>query len=109
MGDFLANNGIIITYILLGIAVFAAVASSVINMIANTKAAVMTLIGVGGLIVIALIAKGMASDEVTPLYDNFGIDAAASANVGMGLYTFYILSFLTIAAVVYTEISKIFK
>lgn len=109
MGDFLANYGIIITYILLGIAVLAAVGSSIMNMISNTKAAIMTLIGVGSLIVIALIAKGMSSDEVTSAYEGFGIDAAASSNVGMGLYTFYILSFLTIGAVVYTEISKLIK
>lgn len=110
MEDFFTNYGIPITYILLGIAVLAAVGSSVINMISNTKAAIMTIVGILALAAVAGIAKfALASDVVTQEYESFGIDAAASSNVGMGIYTFYILFFLTIAAALYTEISKIFK
>lgn len=109
MGDFLTNYGINITYILLGIAVLAAVGSSIMNLISNTKAAVITLIGIVALAVIAFIASSLASNEVTPLYEKLGIDTSTSGTVGTGLYTFYILAILTIAAVIYTEVSKIFK
>mgnify|MGYP000610320640 CR=1 FL=1 len=109
MEDFLTNYGITITYILLGITVLAAVGSSIINMISNTKAAIMTIVGLIALGAIAFIGKVLASDTVTDEYVNLGVDAAASENVGMGVYTFYILLSLTIAAVLYTEISKIFK
>lgn len=44
-----------------------------------------------------------------PGYEKFEMTEASTKRVGMGLITFYILSFGAIAAVVYAELGKIFK
>jgi len=69
-----------------------------------------TLIGILGLVVVVLIAYGMASSEplefATPNPDNV---APVLKNAGAGLITMYLLVGIGLVAIIFTEVSKSFK
>ena len=106
MGDFMANYGIIICYILLAVAVLAAIVFPIIQLAQNPKNAKGALVGIGALVVVIGISFGLASDN-NP--SNMEITAEAARQVGTGLYAFYILSAVAIGAVVYSEVAKLLK
>ena len=105
----LINIGIILTYLMVGLAALTAIGFGVKNMIQKTGSAKKTLFTIGGLIAIIIIAYITASDEVLNEYKKYNITTSASKQVGMGLITFYILIFGAIAAVLYSELSKMFS
>ena len=105
----LINIGIILTYLMVGLAALTAVSFGIKNMIQKTGSAKKTLFTIGGLIAIIIIAYITASDEVLNEYKKYNITTSASKQVGMGLITFYILIFGAIAAVLYSELSKMFS
>tara|TARA_B100000214_G_scaffold63933_1_gene42138 strand:- start:1236 stop:1565 length:330 start_codon:yes stop_codon:yes gene_type:complete len=105
----LINIGIILTYLMVGLAALTAIGFGIKNMIQKTGSAKKTLFTIGGLIAIIIIAYITASDEVLNEYKKYNITTSASKQVGMGLITFYILIFGAIAAVLYSELSKIFS
>ena len=105
----LINIGIILTYLMVGLAALSAIGFGIKNMIQKTGSAKKTLFTIGGLIAIIIIAYITASDEVLNEYKKYNITTSASKQVGMGLITFYILIFGAIAAVLYSELSKMFS
>ncbi|NOQ23982.1 MAG: hypothetical protein GQ564_01355 [Bacteroidales bacterium] len=103
---------IIWAYILTGIAVGFTVLFPVIQMITNPKNAKKGLVGIVALAVIIVIAYALASDEIL----NINNVELAKYNVpstlkyaGMMLYSVYVLAFIAIASMLYSEVSKIFK
>jgi len=106
MADFMTNYGIIICYILLAVAVLAAVVFPIIQLAQNPKNAKGALIGIGLLVVVVGIAYALSSD-VNP--SKMDITATAAKQVGTGLYAFYILAIVAIGSLVYAEVSKLFK
>ena len=113
MEGFIGNNLDIfywLTVIMLAVATFVIVSFSVKNMITNSKAAKKTLLTGLGLIAVLLLSYfGLASDEVLMSYQKYNISAATSNLVGMGLWSFYILSIIAVASIVITELSKKFS
>ena len=107
--EILINIGIILTYLMVGLAALSAIGFGIKNMIQKTGSAKKTLFTIGGLIAIIIIAYITASDEVLNEYKKYNITTSASKQVGMGLITFYILIFGAIAAVLYSELSKMFS
>ena len=105
----LINIGIILTYLMVGLAALTAIGFGIKNMIQKTGSAKKTLFTISGLIAIIIIAYITASDEVLNEYKKYNITTSASKQVGMGLITFYILIFGAIAAVLYSELSKMFS
>ena len=105
----LINIGIILTYLMVGLAALTAIGFGIKNMLQKTGSAKKTLFTIGGLIAIIIIAYITASDEVLNEYKKYNITTSASKQVGMGLITFYILIFGAIAAVLYSELSKMFS
>ncbi len=112
-GDIMANYGIGITYILLGVAVVGAVLSSVLGMIQNPGGLKRAGIGIVAFLAVFGIAYALASDAIpqTSLSpeEMESITGSVSRRVGTGLMAFYILFLVAIAATVYSEISKLFK
>ena len=105
--------GLIITYLLISIAALACIVSPIIQMKndANKLKKIMTpLIMVLLLVGLAMI---VSSSEVLPEYtDSNGnlISSTLSKIVGGSLITFYMLSIITIGAVLYSEfLHKLFK
>ena len=105
----LINIGIILTYLMIGLAALIAIGFGIKNMIQKTGSAKKTLFTIGGLISIIIIAYISASDEVLNEYKKYNITTSTSKQVGMGLITFYFLIFGAIAAILYSELSKMFS
>ena len=113
MGEFIENNLDIFywtTIIMLVIATFVIIIFSVIQMINNKKAATKTLLTVGGLLVVlGLSYYILSSDEVLSSYQKYDIDNITSKIVGMGIWSFYILSIIAIGSIIISEISNKFS
>ena len=109
MGDFMANYGIILTYILLAAASIAALAFPIKHLASNPKKAKEVGIGLGILLAVYILANLMASSEVTEHFAKFNVTEAESKQVGAGLIVFYILATGALLCVLYTEVSKMLK
>tara|TARA_B000000475_G_C15684892_1_gene319740 strand:- start:26 stop:370 length:345 start_codon:yes stop_codon:yes gene_type:complete len=113
MGEFIENNLDIFywtTIIMLVIATFVIIIFSVIQMINNKKAATKTLLTVGGLLVVlGLSYYTLSSDEVLSSYQKYDIDNITSKIVGMGIWSFYILSIIAVGSIIISEISNKFS
>lgn len=111
MSDFLINGGLILTYIMIGIAALAAIVYPILFLAKNPSKGKNALIGVGGLIAIAILSYLLASGDIMtfPGSEKFGMTETSTKRVGMGLITFYILSVGAILAVLYAELGKLLK
>ena len=106
MGDFMANYGIIITYILIAVATIAAIAFPIKHLIANPKQAKQVGMAVVALLAVYIVSYLLASDEVTEHFAKFNVSETQSKQVGTGLIVFYILAAGAIISAVYTEVGK---
>lgn len=97
------------TYLLIVIATILAVVFPVIFMIQNPKGIKKTLVGIGAMVLLFLIAYLIASDEVLPKYEKYGVDPSTSKQVGMGLIATYLFGLGAIGAIIYSAVSRIFK
>lgn len=101
--------GLYILYVLLIIAVAAAVIFPIINAIREPKALVRAAIGIGIVIVLFGLSYAMADSTVTLKAAALGTTEATSKLIGAGLNMFFIVLILAAAALIYSEISKAFK
>lgn len=106
MADFMTNYGIIICYILLGIATVAAVVFPVFGLIKNPKGAKGALLGLLTLVLVVGVSYALSSDTNPSKIE---ISASAAKQVDTGLYAFYILGIIAVLSLVYSEVSKLFK
>lgn len=102
----MTNYGIIISYILLAVAVVAAIGFPLLQLVKNPKGAKGALIGIGLLVVVLGISYALSSDH-NP--SNMVITPEGAKQVDTGLFAFYILAAVAVAATVYAEVSKMFK
>ena len=113
MGEFIENNLDVfywLTIVMLSIAAIVIIVFSVIQMVNNKKAATKTLLTVGGLLlVLGLSYYVLSSDEILSSYQKYGIDNITSKIVGMGIWSFYILSSISVGSIIISEISNKFS
>ena len=95
----IVNIGILLTYALIAI-------GALFSRSGNSKK---TLIGISAFIAVVILSFVLASDTVLPSYEKYEISSSSSKRVGMGLYTFYILTTIAIIGVIYSEFTKAFK
>jgi hypothetical protein len=105
MESFLIDTGLYISYILIGIAVIAAITFPIIFIIHSPKKAKATLFGILGLSIIFVISFSLSSNEMVRDSHN----PLISKLVGGGLIMFYILFVAAILVAIYSEIARIFK
>jgi hypothetical protein len=97
-------------YILVGLALLAALIFPAIRMVTNPRNAKKTLIGLVGVAVIVFIAWQFSSDEVLPLAtENPDNVPHVLKMAGTQLGAMYILLALAILSIFYTEIRNIFR
>jgi len=100
------DAGLIIAYVLVGISILAAVGLPLLQAMGNIKSLKKAGISIGGLIVIYLICYAISSDDTM---GSKMVTAAGAKRVGAGILTFYVLLFVALVSIIYTEFSKISK
>lgn len=95
-------------FLLLGVAGIVAIVFPIFGMVKDFKKARNSLIGIGALAIIFAIGYGMSTDEAYVIGERV-VEGTTSQRSEAGLVTFYIMIFLAIGAIVFTEISKAFK
>jgi len=109
MSDTFVNLGLYLSYILIVVGTLAAVVFPILYLIKDPKSAKATFIGLAAVFGVLLISYLFADGTVLPSYANYGTTEASSKFVSTGLIAFYILAFISMAAVIYSEISKAIK
>ncbi len=107
-----ASEGVLITlcYVLFALATIAAIVFPIVNMIQNPKGAKNTLLGLVVMLIVFGISYALSSSE--EFFTVNGIKLAsstASRYSEAGLIAFYIIGAASIIAVIYAEVTKLFK
>jgi hypothetical protein len=104
----LINIGLIVTYVLFGIAALGALFSGVKGLLGNPKGIKMALFGLLGVavVVVAAMALSSGSDISEILLEKTGTSQGWVRPIGAGLIAFYILFACTVIAVIGTEVIK---
>ena len=109
----MTDFGLILTYLMIGIAIIACIASPILQMKNNPKNIKKLILPVISLFCVLGLSLLISSSEVLPNYTNSNgdlISGSLSKFVGGFLITFYILSLIAIGAVIYSELlHKLFK
>ena len=106
MNESLIDIAIIVTYVLLGVATISAIVFPLLNMIKNIKKAKTTIIGLLVFAVIMFVGYSLSTDEV---YQGFNVTPFQSQLIGGSILATIMLALLAVAAIIYTEISKLFR
>lgn len=101
--------GLYAFYVLLAVAILAAIVFPIINGIKSPKELKGSLIGLGVLLVIFVISYAVSSSEVSSRQMSLGVDETEMKLIGAGILMFYITLFLSIIGLIYSEISKALK
>ena len=79
-------------------------------MIMNPRNSIKIFIGIGAMVVIAIIAYSLATVGLSDIQlEKLGVSAGTAKYVGTGLIFTYILATLAVLSIVYASISKLFK
>ena len=106
MNESLIDIAIIVTYVLLGVATISAIVFPLLNMIKNIKKAKTTIIGLLIFAIIMFVGYSLSTDEV---YQGFNVTPFQSQLIGGSILATIMLALLAVAAIIYTEISKLFR
>jgi uncharacterized membrane protein len=101
--------GLYVGYFLFIIAVAAAAILPLVNALKSPKDLMRSLMGLGALVVLFLVSFGLSGSEVTAKYIAQGVGEGSSKMIGAGLTMFYIVFFIALLGIVYSEISKALK
>ena len=107
--DTLVSIGLWISYILTIGCLLAAIILPLVQSASDPASLMKSGIALVGLLVVFGIAYAVSGNEVTSVYETFGIDAGTSKFIGATLITTYILFFAAIAAIIYGEVTKLAK
>jgi hypothetical protein len=99
------------SYILLGITTAVVIVFTVLGVFKTTKTMIMTAIVIGVMAIVVVVANSLASDAILEDVSKFNKDNNPETLklVGTGLFTMYILIGASVLAILYTEITKLFK
>jgi len=97
------------SYILVGVAMIAAIVLPLINSLSDLSTLTKSGIGILILLVIFGIGYAISGDEVTAVYTKYEVDAGLSKLVGGSIIMMYLLTAIALVGIVYTEISKLIK
>lgn len=106
------SEGILITlcYALFGIATITAIAFPIVFMVQNPKGAKNALFGIIALLLVFGLGYALSSSEEFFTVNGVKLaNASASRYSEAGLIAFYIIGATSIIAVVYAEVTKLFK
>ncbi len=98
------NVGLFLSYILVGVCTLVAIGMPLVKAFGDPQSLKKLGTGVGAIVVVFIISYIIADGSA---YQN--ASAGTSKMVGAGLITMYILAFLAIGGIVFTEIQKMLQ
>ena len=101
--------GIYLSYIFLGVALLAAVVLPLVKALKHPAGLVKSLVGVGGLVVLFIVAYSLSGSDVSAKAIAMGVDESGSKMIGAGLILFYFVLVAATVGIVFSEISKALK
>ncbi len=101
--------GLYATYILVAIGIIAIIVFPIIQAIGDPSGLLKSGVGILAILGVFLLAYLISGNEVTPLYEKYEITPTSSKVVGGALITFYLLLIFSFGAIIYSEVSKMFK
>ena len=102
--------GLYISYLLLFLAAITAVVFPLLDSIKNPKEIAKSGVSVIGLLVLFVISYLLSGSEITAKYMIGGVTTEFNSKmIGAGLIMFYFVLFLSIVAMIYSEVSKALK
>lgn len=101
--------GIYLTYAFFVISVAAAILLPLVHAIKHPQGLVKSLIGVGGLVVLFVIAYSLSGAEVSAKAASLGVGESGSKMIGAGLTLFYFVFVIAAIGIVFSEINKALK
>ena len=101
--------GFYVFYALLFIAVALTIIFPIIHMLKEPSSLVQSAIGIGVLLVLFGVSYALSGSEVNLKAAAVGITETTSKLIGAGLIMFYITLVLSVAALIYSEISNAIK
>ncbi len=105
----LIDFGMYAAYLFFGVAAVAAIVLPAINLAKSPAGLVKSLMGIGGLAVLFVVAYALSGDEVSQKAAAFGITPGTSKMIGAGLVLFYLVLFISLIGVIFSEINKALK
>lgn len=104
------NPFFITAYIALGLCLLLALLFPIINIIAQPKKLIRTLIGVIVLVIVGVIAYALSKNELSAFkLMEYNISESFSRQIGAAIIVTYIIALGSVVAVFYAEISNLFK
>jgi len=101
--------GLYISFILLAVATGSSVIMPLLHAIKHPAGMVKSLFGIGGLVVLFVLAYSLSGSDLTPKAIALGVDESGSKLIGAGMILFYLVLLISIFGVIYSEISKALK
>lgn len=101
--------GIYLCYILFFAAMISAILLPLINAIKHPAGLVKSLFGVGGLVVLFVVAYSLSGSDLSSKAVALGVDESGSKLIGAGLILFYFVLVISIIGVVASEVNKALK
>ena len=101
--------GIYISYAFLLIAIASSVLMPLLHAIKHPQGLVKSLVGVGGIVVLFIVAYSLSGSELSAKAVALGVDESGSKLIGAGLTLFYLIFAIALVGIVYSEISKALK
>jgi hypothetical protein len=109
LAQLIINVGIPATYVLLGLTLLAVIVLPLIKSFDDPATMLKSGIGFGAIALLFLIGYSLSGNEVTPKFANFHITETLSQIIGGSLIMMYILGGITLVALIYAEVSRLFK
>jgi hypothetical protein len=101
--------GLYLSAILLVVATASAVVLPLLNAIKHPAGLIKSLLGVGGLVVLFIVAYSLSGSELSAKAVALGVDESGSKLIGAGLILLYFVFVISILGLIYSEISKALK
>ncbi|NNF01651.1 MAG: hypothetical protein HKN22_03125 [Bacteroidia bacterium] len=104
------NILLFVTYALIFIGLAACIVFPLMHMSKNPKGAKKSMIGIGGIIVLFILAYAVSSSDVAPaLVEKFGTTPGTSKRVGAALIMVYITGIAAAGLTIFAELKQLIK
>ena len=103
------SPGLYLGYILMALALAAAIGLSLMNTLKNPNVLIKSGISIGVLILLFAISYGIADSNLSAIAKAQGQTEFSVKLIGAGLIMLYIAFFISIAGLIYSEINKALK